>query len=99
MSLAGINHSFAERLLNAGCSVIFADIALRPEAQATIAKFPYPLNNEAIGGTIFCKMDQSDRRRISATWDFALEMFGRVDLLCPGAGIWFIDILYPPSLL
>ena len=45
VSLPGINHSFAEQLLNAGCSVVFADIALRPEAEATIAKFPYPPSN------------------------------------------------------
>ncbi|KAK9420921.1 hypothetical protein SUNI508_01012 [Seiridium unicorne] len=61
---SGINHAFAEQLLNAGTSVIFADISLRPEAES----------------------------QISATWEFALKTFGRIDLLCPGAGIW-----KPPS--
>ncbi|KAH7134415.1 hypothetical protein EDB81DRAFT_949731 [Dactylonectria macrodidyma] len=84
---SGINHSFAEQLLNAGCSVIFADIALRPEAEATVAKFPHPPTDGA-PSAVFRHVDQSNWSHISTTWAFALEIFGRVDLLCPGAGIW-----------
>ncbi|KAI1493358.1 hypothetical protein F5X96DRAFT_226045 [Biscogniauxia mediterranea] len=84
---SGINHAFAEALLAAGCSVIFADVALRPEAEATIAKFPHPPKDGA-PSAVFHKMDQSDWSQISATWEFALKTFGRVDLLCPGAGVW-----------
>ncbi|KAF6820607.1 nad-dependent 15-hydroxyprostaglandin dehydrogenase [Colletotrichum musicola] len=78
-------------LLNAGCSVIFADIALRPEAEATIARYPHP-PRDGSPSTFYHKTDQSNWADISATWNFALETFGRVDLLCPGAGIW-----EPPS--
>ena len=85
----GINHAFAEQLLNAGCSVIFADIALRPEAEATISKFPHPAK-DGKPSAVFHRMDQSDWSQIAATWDFALQTFGRVDLLCPGAGIWCV---------
>ncbi|KAJ9214281.1 hypothetical protein DTO166G4_4126 [Paecilomyces variotii] len=88
---SGINHAFAEQLLNAGCSVIFADITLRPEAEATISKFPHPAK-DGKPSAVFHRMDQSDWSQIAATWDFALQTFGRVDLLCPGAGIW-----EPPS--
>ncbi|KAG7047254.1 hypothetical protein JMJ77_0010608 [Colletotrichum scovillei] len=35
---SGINHAFVELLLEAGCSVIIADIQLGPEAEATITK-------------------------------------------------------------
>ncbi|KAJ9143418.1 Short chain dehydrogenase [Pleurostoma richardsiae] len=84
---SGINHAFAEQLLNAGCSVIFADIALRPESEATIAKFPHP-SKDGAPSAIFHQTDQSDWSQVSATWEFALKTFGRVDLLCPGAGIW-----------
>ncbi|RFU27483.1 hypothetical protein B7463_g8844, partial [Scytalidium lignicola] len=88
---SGINHAFADQLLNAGCSVIFADIALRPEAEETLARFPHPPKDLA-PSAVFHQMDQSDWSQISATWDFALKIFGKVDLLCPGAGIW-----EPPS--
>ncbi|KAK3934132.1 short chain dehydrogenase [Diplogelasinospora grovesii] len=84
---SGINHAFAETLLKAGCSVIFADIALRPEAEATIAKFPHP-PKEGAPSAVYHKMDQSNWAQISETWEFALKTFGRVDLLCPGAGVW-----------
>ncbi|KAI8152219.1 hypothetical protein K4K49_010446 [Colletotrichum sp. SAR 10_70] len=84
---SGINLAFAEQLLTAGCSVIFADIALRPEAEGLIAKYPHPSTNES-PSAVYHKMDQSNWAEVSETWEFALKTFGRVDLLCPGAGIW-----------
>jgi NAD(P)-dependent dehydrogenase (short-subunit alcohol dehydrogenase family) len=69
--------------------VIFADIALRPEVEITISKFPHPAKDEK-PSAVFHHMDQSDWSQISATWDFALKTFGRVDLLCPGAGLWYV---------
>ncbi|KAF5527377.1 Diacetyl reductase [Colletotrichum aenigma] len=84
---SGINLAFAEQLLTAGCSVIFADIALRPEAEELIAKYPHPSKDES-PSAVYHKMDQSNWAQVSETWDFALKTFGRVDLLCPGAGIW-----------
>ncbi|KAJ3953430.1 hypothetical protein N0V92_010104 [Colletotrichum tropicale] len=83
---SGINLAFAEQLLTAGCSVIFADIALRPEAEELIAKYPHPSKDES-PSAVYHKMDQSNWAQISETWEFALKTFGRVDLLCPGAGI------------
>ncbi|KAF4898246.1 L-rhamnose 1-dehydrogenase [Colletotrichum fructicola] len=70
-----------------GCSVIFADIALRPEAEELIAKYPHPSKDES-PSAVYHKMDQSNWAQVSETWEFALKTFGRVDLLCPGAGIW-----------
>ncbi|KAH0426723.1 nad-dependent 15-hydroxyprostaglandin dehydrogenase [Colletotrichum camelliae] len=84
---SGINLAFAEQLLTSGCSVIFADIALRPEAEELIAKYPHPSKDES-PSAVYYKMDQSNWAQISETWEFALKTFGRVDLLCPGAGIW-----------
>lgn len=74
-------------LLDAGASAIFADIALRPEAEATLANFPHP-STDGGPSAIFHQMDQLDWSQINATWAFALENFGKIDLLCPGAGIW-----------
>lgn len=82
--ISGINLAFAEQLLNAGCSVVFADIALRDEAKALIAKFPHPAPVSAI----YHRCDQCDWKSISETWEFTLKTFGRIDLVCPGAGIW-----------
>lgn len=81
---SGINLAFAEQLLNAGCSVVFADVALRDEAKALIAKFPHPAPVSAV----YHQCDQSDWKSISETWEFTLKTFGRIDLVCPGAGIW-----------
>ncbi|KAF6805428.1 nad-dependent 15-hydroxyprostaglandin dehydrogenase [Colletotrichum sojae] len=86
-----INLAFAEQLLNAGCSVVFADIALRPEAEATITKYPRP-PKDGSPSALYHKMDQSNWVDVSATWSFALEKFGRVDLLCPGADIWYASL-------
>ncbi|KAF0317583.1 putative oxidoreductase [Colletotrichum sp. SAR11_59] len=84
---SGVNLAFAEQLLKAGCSVIFADIALRPEAEELIAKYPHPSKDES-PSAVYHKMDQSNWAQVAETWEFALKTFGRVDLLCPGAGIW-----------
>ncbi|KAF4900680.1 L-rhamnose 1-dehydrogenase [Colletotrichum viniferum] len=84
---SGINLAFAEQLLTAGCSVIFADIALRPEAEELIAKYSHPSKDEP-PSAVYHKMDQSNWAQVSETWEFAIKTFGRVDLLCPGAGIW-----------
>ncbi|KAF3767175.1 putative short chain dehydrogenase/ reductase [Cryphonectria parasitica EP155] len=88
---SGINLAFAEQLLLAGCSVIFADIALRDEAKALIAKFPHPAK-EGGPSALYHVYDQSNWTSISQTWEFALKTFPRIDILCPGAGIW-----EPPS--
>lgn len=87
--IPGINLAFAEQLLNAGCSVIFADVALRDEAKALIAKFPHP----AAVSAVYHRCDQADWKSISETWEFALKTFGRVDIMCPGAGIWYASTL------
>ncbi|ETS75289.1 hypothetical protein PFICI_12233 [Pestalotiopsis fici W106-1] len=89
---SGINHAFVEVLLNAGCSVIVADINLRPEAEATLAAYPHPAKQEGSPSAVFKKTDQSNWAQLNEMWDFSLKTFGRVDLVCPGAGIW-----EPPS--
>jgi NAD(P)-dependent dehydrogenase (short-subunit alcohol dehydrogenase family) len=68
--------------------VIFADVGIRPEAEATLAQFPHPPKEDGAASAIYHQMDQSNWSQISETWEFALKTFGKVDLLCPGAGIW-----------
>lgn len=85
---AGINYAFAEQLLLAGCSVVFADLKLGEEAKDLIAKYPHPSQKEGESSAIFHRCDQSDWASITDTWEFTLKAFPQIDLLCPGAGIW-----------
>jgi NAD(P)-dependent dehydrogenase (short-subunit alcohol dehydrogenase family) len=82
---SGINLSFAEQLLEKGCNVVIADLALRPEAQALIAK--YPLSS---GGAkaVFQKTDVTDWTQLDAMFSCAVEHFGGADIVCPGAGVY-----------
>lgn len=67
--------------------MVVADINLRPEAEATLAKYPYPAQ-DGKPAAVFKKTDQANWAQLSELWDFALKEFGRVELVCPGAGIW-----------
>ncbi|KAK7435170.1 hypothetical protein Landi51_13173 [Colletotrichum acutatum] len=63
---SGINLAFVELLLQSGRSVILGDIGLRPEAEATIARY-----SKGSAGThgvyaIFHKTDVSDWNQISS---------------------------------
>lgn len=87
----GINHAITRLLLNAGCSVMFADLALRPESEAIVQEYSHPATNKPLA--VFCKTDMSDWTQISAFWSKALETFGHIDIVVNGAGIYEL----PPS--
>lgn len=89
---AGINHAISQRLLGAGCSVMFADVRLRPEAQATVDKHPHPSADASKPSAVFKKTDVSDWPQLTSLWESALATFGRVDVVVNGAGIY-----EPPS--
>ncbi|KAL8393515.1 hypothetical protein RB595_003313 [Gaeumannomyces hyphopodioides] len=66
---------------------MIADLKLRPEAEATVAKYPHP----APGGgasAAFRQTDVADWAQLTALWDETLARFGRVDILVNGAGIY-----------
>lgn len=82
----GINLAFTEQLLARGCSVLLADIKLRPEAEEVVARHA----SAARGGqpaALFHKTDLTDWAQISAMWAAALAAFPQVDVVCNGAGI------------
>ncbi|EJT74517.1 hypothetical protein GGTG_08357 [Gaeumannomyces tritici R3-111a-1] len=86
---SGINHVMAQRLLEAGCSVMFADLKLRPEAEATVAKYPHPAPAGTSGASAaFRQTDVADWAQLTALWDETLAKFGRIDILVNGAGIY-----------
>lgn len=91
-SLAGICHALALKLLEAGASVIVADISLRPESRETISRYPYPPAQPGQPSALWIKTDMSDWSSISHLWNATLDTFGRIDMIVNGAGIY-----EPPS--
>ncbi|KAK7911688.1 15-hydroxyprostaglandin dehydrogenase [Apiospora marii] len=85
---SGINHALSEMLLEAGCSVVMADVRLRPAAQQTVDEHPLAQEPSAV----FKSTDMSNWAQIRALWDFALQTYGRVHIVVNGAGVY-----EPPS--
>ncbi|KIW98252.1 uncharacterized protein Z519_01836 [Cladophialophora bantiana CBS 173.52] len=82
---SGINLAFAKNLFEKGCSVLIADIGLRPEAQAFID----PAEQNGGPKVVFQSTDVTDWSQLQKAFDVAKENFGNVpDLVCPGAGIY-----------
>ncbi|KAJ0323756.1 hypothetical protein COL5a_008116 [Colletotrichum fioriniae] len=90
MSAYNIKGRFA--VVTGAGSVIIADIHLRPEAEATIAKYPKDALASRGAYAIFHKTDVSDWNQISSLWAAALEIFPHIDIVCNGAGVY-----EPPS--
>lgn len=86
---SGINLCFAALLLSHGCNVLFADLALRPEAQALITQYANPSGS---GGAppraLFLQTDVTNWAQLSNMFSVARDAFGTVDIVCPGAGIY-----------
>jgi 3-hydroxybutyrate dehydrogenase len=82
---SGINFSFAKLLLQKGCNVVIADLALRPEAQAVVAEYPL---TSAGAKAVFQKTDVTDWAQLNKMFEVAIEHFGGADIVCPGAGIY-----------
>lgn len=83
---SGINLAFAEKLLEKGCSVMLADLKLRPEAEEVLLKY----TNKEAGkpSAVFQKVDLADWGQISSLWKAAFETFPQIDIVCNGAGIY-----------
>jgi 3-hydroxybutyrate dehydrogenase len=82
---SGINLCFAKMLLEKGCNVIFADLSLRPEAQAVVSQYPLDASGAK---AVFQKTDVSDWVQLDKMFEVAIEHFGGADIVCPGAGIY-----------
>lgn len=82
---SGICLQFTKVLLSNGCNVVIADLALRPEAEEIVNK-----GTGATGGAkaIFQKTDVTSWDELQAAFDIALKTFGRLDVVCPGAGLF-----------
>jgi NAD(P)-dependent dehydrogenase (short-subunit alcohol dehydrogenase family) len=89
---SGIGHALTKLLLSAGCSVVLADLKLRPEAEQTLADYHYPASTPSSPTAVFHPTDVADWTHLASLWETAIKCFGRVDILASVAGIY-----EPPS--
>ncbi|KAF6807331.1 nad-dependent 15-hydroxyprostaglandin dehydrogenase [Colletotrichum musicola] len=85
---SGINRVFVQMLLEAGCSVVIADLKLTADAENTLQK--YSKENAATNGAyaIFHPTDLVNWSQINSLWETALATFPQVDIVCNGAGLY-----------
>ncbi|KAJ4296099.1 hypothetical protein N0V88_004801 [Collariella sp. IMI 366227] len=85
---SGIGHALTEVLLAAGCSVVIADLKLRPEADASLSKHPHPPSVSGAPSAVFVQTDLTNWRQINDLWAAALKFFGHVHIVASIAGIY-----------
>ncbi|KAF7118476.1 hypothetical protein CNMCM5793_008002 [Aspergillus hiratsukae] len=83
---SGINFCFAKLLLENGCNVLIADLALRPEAQEVVNSYSGQSNTP--NRAVFQKTDVVGWGQLERMFEVAIKEFGEVDIVCPGAGIY-----------
>ncbi|KAK9855501.1 hypothetical protein MYU51_001979 [Penicillium brevicompactum] len=90
----GINLSFATLLVENGCNVLIADLALRPEAQVLADK-----HKSGPGRIVFQETNVIDWAQLERMFEVAEKEFGVIDIVCPGAGIYepyWTNFWHPP---
>ncbi|KAK1140218.1 hypothetical protein N8T08_010606 [Aspergillus melleus] len=80
---SGINLSFARLLLENGCNVLIADLALRPEAKVVVDRY-----STSTPRAVFQKTDVTSWAQLEKMFEVAEKEFGEIDVVCPGAGIY-----------
>lgn len=78
---SGISLAFSLRLLEAGCNIVIADLALSPEATKAVEKYTNTPK------AIFQKTDVTDWAQLDAAFQTTLNTFESLDIVCPGAGL------------
>ncbi|PGH04294.1 hypothetical protein AJ79_07141 [Helicocarpus griseus UAMH5409] len=92
---SGINMCFVQLLLRNGCNCLLADLALRPEAQATVDQY-----STSSPRAVFLKTDVTDWAQLEKMFEVAEKEFGQIDIVCPGAGVYeppFSNFWHPPG--
>jgi NAD(P)-dependent dehydrogenase (short-subunit alcohol dehydrogenase family) len=79
----GINLSFAKLLVENGCNVLIADLALRPEAQVLADK-----HSSGPARVVFQQTNVVDWLQLERMFEVAEKEFGEIDIVCPGAGVY-----------
>lgn len=89
---SGIGYALTKLLLSAGCSVVLADLKLRPEAEQILAEYPHPASAPSSPSAVFQPVDVANWKQLKSLWETATKSFGRVDIVISVAGIY-----EPPS--
>ncbi|KAK7902932.1 hypothetical protein LTR67_002578 [Exophiala xenobiotica] len=92
---SGINLEFARLLLQHGANVVFADLALRPEAEDLVRQYQSGPNK-----AVFQKTDVTSWADLNDMFQAAVNNFGGVDIVCPGAGVFepsWSSFWHPPG--
>ncbi|KAG9786131.1 hypothetical protein ABEF93_001988 [Exophiala dermatitidis] len=92
---SGINLEFARLLLQHGTNVLFADLALRSEAQELVNQYQTTPNK-----AIFKRTDVTSWPDLNDMFKAAEQSFGSIDIVCPGAGVFeppWSNFWYPPG--
>jgi 3-hydroxybutyrate dehydrogenase len=84
---SGINYCFAKLLLQKQCNVIFADLALRPEAKELVSQYSSKSKFDC-PRAIFHQTNVTDWSQLDQTFMIAQEEFNGADIVCPGAGVY-----------
>ncbi|MCJ1286133.1 hypothetical protein MMC26_005476 [Xylographa opegraphella] len=95
---SGINLAFASSLLSRHCNVVFADLALRPEAKEIVAQ--HSSSSRAPAKAVFQKTDVRQWQDLAYMFRVADRSFGGADIVCPGAGVYeplWSSFWYPPG--
>lgn len=95
---SGINLCFASALLSKRCNVLFADLALRPEARELVSN--HANTSQSPAKALFQKTEVRDWQHLERMFHVANKEFGDVDIVCPGAGVYeppFSNFWHPPG--
>lgn len=86
----GINLCFANLLLSRGCNVLFADVALRKEAEESVQRYANSKAGGPLGRAAFQKTDVSEWKQLERMFKTAQSKFGGTgaDIVVPGAGVY-----------
>ena len=82
---SGICLSFTKLLLSQTCNVLIADLKLTPEAEELVASND---GNSGAGRVVYKQTDVTDWKQLQVAFDTTIAEFGRLDIICPGAGIF-----------
>ncbi|KAI1812179.1 short chain dehydrogenase [Poronia punctata] len=85
---SGINLAFAKLLLSQGCSVVIGDISLLPAAEDLLKQYPHEQDNNKTPSAIYHRTDVTSWPQLSSLFTRTLDLFSRVDIVVPGAGIF-----------
>lgn len=80
---SGICLEFTKTLLSHGCNVLIVDLALGPDAKVIVEE---KAGNKA--KAVFQKTDVTNWAQLGAAFEAAIKEFGRLDIVCPGAGVF-----------